>query len=307
MLVPSIMPKILTMLSNGSLIALMLGRLQMTTRDALRTYNKIAESVFCKSNRKQSFKDGAFKATTLEKQVRDLVAEKGLGEYMLYEQGEAVGTKTFVCTVPATNMAHPRLFRSYTVRENASTNCRIWEAARATTAAPTFFKHITIKDDGGAREDFLDGGLRYNNPAQLVLSEALTVFGGASKLGCLVSVGTGHPGTIGLSQPDAFQKILPTEMIGVLKQIATNCEQTAQELARRFLQLPDQYFRYSVSHGVGSVSLEEWKKIDEVQVHTKVYLADVGVSSSINKLVDILCRASEIQRPELSLQSICQS
>ena len=283
----------------------MLGRLRMTTTDALRTYNKIAGSVFCKSNRKHSFQDGAFKATTLEKQIESLVAEKALGENMLYEEDEAGPTKTFVCTVPAANMAHPRLFRSYKVRENAGTNCKIWEAARATTAAPTFFKRMTIIDDGGAQEDFLDGGLRFNNPAQLILSEALTGFGDASKLGCLVSIGTGHPGTIGLSQPDAFQKILPTEMVEVLKQIATNCERAAHELAERFRQLPNRYFRYSVSHGVGSISLEEWKKMNEVQVHTKAYLAEVGVSSSINKLVETLGQSSEIQQSELSLQSIC--
>ena len=306
MLVSSIMPKMIVVLTNCSLIALMLGRLRMTTGDALRTYNKIAESVFCKPNRKHFFQDGAFKATTLEEQIQSLVAEKALGEYILHEEDEAGATKTFVCTVPATNMAHPRLFRSYTVRENASTNCKIWEAARATTAAPTFFKRTTIVDDGGAQEDFLDGGLRFNNPAQQVLSEAFAVFGGDSKLGCLVSIGTGHPGTIGLSQPDAFQKILPTEMIGVLKRIATNCEQTAYELAGRFRQLPNRYFRYSVSHGVGSISLEEWKKMDEVQVHTKAYLAEVEVSSSINNVVAILCRASERPWPEISLQSICQ-
>lgn len=143
------------------------------------------------------------------------------------------------------------------MRENTGTNCKIWEAARATTAAPTFFKYITITDDGGAREDFLDGGLRFNNPAQLALSEAFTVFGGASKLRYLVSIGTGHPGTIGLSQPDAFQKILPTEMVRVLKRIATNYKQTAHKLAERFRRLPNRYFRYSVSHRVGSISLEE--------------------------------------------------
>ncbi|KAL9004634.1 MAG: hypothetical protein Q9188_002561, partial [Gyalolechia gomerana] len=199
--------------STGGLVALMLGRLQMTTKDALRTYNKLAGSVFCKANRKRFYKDGTFKETTLEKEVQELVAAKELGESMLRENDDAALAKTFVCAVPAANMAHPRLFRSYPVRENAGTNCKIWEAARATTAAPTFFKRITIADDGGAQEDFLDGALRFNNPARLVLEEAMKSFGGASKLGCLVSIGTGHPGTIGLSQPDAFQKILPTEMI----------------------------------------------------------------------------------------------
>lgn len=258
-------------------------------------------------NQKPLFRVETFKATTLEKQIQDLVAAKELGEYILRENDEASSTKAFVCAIPAANMAHPRLFRSYAVRENASTNCKIWEAARATTAAPTFFKHMTIVDDTGAREDFLDGGLRFNNPAQLVLSEAMTIFGGASKFGCLVGIGTGHPGTIGLSQPDAFQKILPIEMVGVLKRIATNCEQTAHELAGRFRQSPDRYFRYSVSHGVGNVSLEEWKKVNEVQVHTKAYMEEVDVSSSIDKVVEILCQPREIRRPELSLQSICQS
>ena len=291
------------MLNGYSLIALMLGRLRMTTSDALRTYNQIAGSVFCKANRKHSFKDGAFKATTLEKQIQNLVAEKDLGEYILCNKDETDATKTFVCTVPAANMAHPRLFRSYTVRENAGPNCKIWEAARATTAAPTFFKRMTIMDDGGAREDFLDGGLRFNNPARLALSEAMAIFGGASKLGCLVSIGTGHPGIIGLSQPDAFQKILPTDTVGVL---ATDCEETAQELAKQFRQSPNRYFRYNVSHGVGCISLEEWREMDDVQSHTKAYVAEVEVSSSIDRVVEILCRASEDRQSELSLQSICQ-
>ena len=285
----------------------MLGRLKMTTKDALRTYNNIAGSVFCKENKKHLFKDGTFKATTLEKQIQDLVAAKELGEYILCDNDEARSTNAFVCAIPAANMAHPRLFRSYAVQENASTNCKIWEAARATTAAPTFFKHMTIIDDTGAREDFLDGGLRFNNPAQLVLDEAMTIFGGASKLGCLVSIGTGHPGTMGLSQPDAFQKILRTEMVGVLKQIATNCEKTAHELAGRFRQSPDRYFRYSVSHGVGNISLEEWKRMNEVQTHTKAYMEEIEVSGSIKKVVEILCQPPEARRPGPLLQSICQS
>lgn len=81
-LVPSIILKILTKLNNCSLIALILSRLQMTIRDALQTYNKIAGSIFCKINRKYSFKNRAFKVTTLEKQIQSLVAEKALGEYI---------------------------------------------------------------------------------------------------------------------------------------------------------------------------------------------------------------------------------
>ena len=285
----------------------MLGRLKMTTRDALRVYNQIAESVFSKGNRKPSYKEGAFKATTLEQQVQSLVADCKLGEDMMPVDDESSFPKTFVCAVPAANFAHPRLFRSYMVRENATANCKIWEAARATTAAPTFFKRITIIEENGGSEDFLDGGMRFNNPAQLVLDEAFACFGEKASLGCLVSIGTGHPGTIGLSQPDAFQNILPTKMIPILKSSATDCERLAHELAGRFRQSLDRYFRFSVTHGVGSISLEEWQKMNEIQTQTRAYLQEVTISALIDNVVTNLCKTTEMGSSVVSLRSICQS
>ena len=116
---------------------------------------------------------------------------------------------------------------------------------------------MTIINDKSAQKNFLNGELRFNNSAQLILSEALTVFGGVSKLGCLISIETSYFNTIELSQSNTFQKILLIEMVGVLKRIATNCEQTAHELAERFRQLPNRYFRYSVSYGIDSIFLEK--------------------------------------------------
>lgn len=54
-----------------SLVALMLGRLQMTTDKALRTYNSLARAIFSKDNRKSKGQEGLFKATTLEKKVQE--------------------------------------------------------------------------------------------------------------------------------------------------------------------------------------------------------------------------------------------
>ncbi|KAL8992272.1 MAG: hypothetical protein Q9169_007232, partial [Polycauliona sp. 2 TL-2023] len=167
---------------------------------------------------------------------------------------------------------------SYTVRENASSNCKIWEAARATTAAPTFFKRITIADSDGGKEDFLDGGVRWNNPTPLVLDEAISIFGDHPRLG---------------------------SMIGKLKQIATDCELTTHNMEKRFIHFPDSFFRYSVTHGIGGISLEEWKKMKEVRTNTKAYLNEVATSGSINKAVAILCRQSKGLQPGPALQSIC--
>ena len=89
-------------------------------------------------------------------------------------------------------------------------------------------------NDEGAQENFLNGELLLNNPIQLTLDKALTIFEDASKLGYLISIGTGHSGTIGLSQPDAFQRILFIDIIEVLKEITIDCEQIAYKITERF-------------------------------------------------------------------------
>ncbi|KAI9813524.1 MAG: hypothetical protein M1826_002493 [Phylliscum demangeonii] len=219
---------------------------------ALNAYNTIAGSVFSKENKKWTTQDGLFRATTLQNRVEDLVALQNRGDFMLDEADRSALGKAFVAAMPAHDMAHPRLFRTHSAREHASGNCKIWEAARATTAAATFFKRIVI-----GQEEFIDAGIKCNNPAIRLLSEAQTVFGGDRPLNCLVSIGTGHPGVIGLPKPDPFQKILPTAVINVLKRIATDCEGTAHELSERFANASSSYFRFNVTHGAGSISLEE--------------------------------------------------
>jgi hypothetical protein len=190
------------------------------------------------------------------------------------------------------------------VRTLASANCRIWEAARATTAAPTFFKRIAIGEEGRAKEEFIDGGVRCNNPANQVLEEARNIFGDNRIVGCLISIGTGHRGTIGLAKPDSFQKILPVKLIGILKSIATDCESTAHALGLRYREFPDFYFRFNVVHGTEGISLEEWKKMGDIEAHTKAYMEDVGVSASIDTVVKILCKSVSTG---FTLGNICQS
>jgi predicted acylesterase/phospholipase RssA len=223
---------------------------------------------------------------------------------MLDPSNQSSKGKAFVCAVPANNMAHPRRFRTYPVRTLASANCRIWEAARATTAAPTFFKRIAIGEEGQAKEEFIDGGLRCNNPANQVLEEARNIFGNDRLVRCLVSIGTGHPGTIGLAKPDAFQRVLPTKLIDVLKKIAAECEHTASGLSERFKDLEKFYFRFNVTHGAEGISLEEWEKMGELTEHTKTYMADVSVSRAMDEVVDILCNP---RNTGMTIGSVCQS
>jgi predicted acylesterase/phospholipase RssA len=267
----------------------------MTTDEALRAYNSLSQVIFSGKNKKSKGKDGSFKATTLQQKIQEIVVDRGLGEFMLdpsRDSGNSGKGKAFVCAVPANNMAYTRRFRTYRVRANASANCRIWEAARATTAAPTFFKRIAIGEEGHAKEEFVDGGLGCNNPAKQVLDEARVIFGNNRPVRSLVSIGTGHLGTIGLAKPDAFQKFLPLNLIQVLRKIATDCESTAKELKQRFEPFEKFYFRFNVTHGAEGISLDEWNKMGELTEHTKAYISEE--SKDIDEVVDVLCKKTEV-------------
>jgi Patatin-like phospholipase len=84
---------------------------------------------------------------------------------------DVVQCRTFVVAKSAVNVnAPPTLFRSYSVEGERDTKCTIWQAARATTAAPTFFKPMIIENPQPPIV-YIDGGMGNNNPALLTLRE----------------------------------------------------------------------------------------------------------------------------------------
>ncbi|KAK0431699.1 FabD/lysophospholipase-like protein [Armillaria borealis] len=276
--------------STGGLIAIMLGRLKMSTEDALQSYNKISSTVFCAENRKRFYKDGKFKATTLKKEIQNVVRQAGYGndqKLLDPDAGQNSKGNVFVCSMTGINLRSPQRFRTYQGLPNQGPDCKIWEAARATTAAPTF-KAIKIAGPGGFGPDYVDAGLGFNNPTKEVRDEAKELFGPNRRIGVLVSIGTGHPGPSGFQQPKGIEKVLPLELIKVLQRITTDCESVADELAKEYGS-DDTYFRFNVLHGAEGVSLDEWKKMSEVMAHMSSYLRGPEVSRQVDRVVSYLC------------------
>ena len=54
----------------------MLGRLRMSTTEALEKYNTIAGKIFSAKNAKRVTQEGKFKATTLEREMKQIVVAK---------------------------------------------------------------------------------------------------------------------------------------------------------------------------------------------------------------------------------------
>src|ERR1700761_4134149 len=166
----------------------------------------------------------------------------------------------------------PILIRTYRGSANQTDDCHVWEAARATTATPTYFDPITIGNIGTALR-CIDGGFGQNNPVSEVYEEAKAIFRGRS-VSCLISIGCGQASTIHIPKTGFFRraKNFPNHIIQAAKDMATDCEQKHQETARSFADKSGIYFRFNVEEGLEAVGFEEWKKINNISSHTKHYM-----------------------------------
>ncbi|EPS38438.1 hypothetical protein H072_7827 [Dactylellina haptotyla CBS 200.50] len=240
--------------STGGIIALMLGRMGMTVDEAITKYETLSEEVFAET--KRWTQDGRFKATKLEAAVKKVVKEFTGTEDTLIQASvtDILGCNAFVCAQPAVNIGNPRLFRTYETREEASPNIPIWQAARATSAAPTFFKRAFI-GSGSLKEEFIDAGLGCNNPTKQLLDEAERFYEADYPISCIVSI---------------------------------DCESTAEEIEKRFKNNKDTYFRFSVDQGLQDIKLGEWDKLSTVLTHTLEYTRKFATGERIDRAVKTL-------------------
>jgi hypothetical protein len=72
----------------------------------------------------------------------------------------------------------------------------------------------------------LDGALRCNNPVNQEIEESGLIYGKERTIDCVVSIGTGQKDVITFSRPTGLQRLLPTDLILVLKRLATESEKS---------------------------------------------------------------------------------
>ncbi|KIJ39529.1 hypothetical protein M422DRAFT_110290, partial [Sphaerobolus stellatus SS14] len=276
--------------STGGIIALMLGRLRMSINDAIDCYDQLTKTVF---DATQVGGDGKFNHKVLERIIKDVVEHQvGTAEERMLDTRDNT-CKTFVCCRAAQDLSAgiPRLFRTYRSPETNTYNCMIWEAARATSAAPTFFERIFIAGPGYPNQSYIDGGLGRNNPTKQMLEEARLIFPDR-RVACVISIGTGKLSTISIPKlsffQSFFQRILPTELIRATIGIATDCEAIEQEVAQRFRSVPDFYYRFNVEQGMQSIGLAEFEKMENVVAHTDQYIRGEEVKQRFANAVSAL-------------------
>jgi Patatin-like phospholipase len=260
-------------------------------------YETLAKQVFGREQR------GKFRYNVdeLETVIAKVLGENGetCDTPLLDERHNAC--KTFV--VAKRNRAHDSgavLFKSYKV-DGLEIPCTIFQSARATSAAPTYFPEIIIENNS-----YVDGGIGYNNPAREGLKEANRIWPNR-KVGCLISVGAGlmepvsgitrimeqlgwiFGGFMMGTMPLTAEKLT---VAGYCSKLATDCQSVHFDLLEEpRLQQEGQYARYyrlSVISGMANIGLQEASRLNEISEITDAYINSPEIKKLIFNCVALL-------------------
>ncbi|KAI1496127.1 FabD/lysophospholipase-like protein [Biscogniauxia marginata] len=261
--------------STGGIMAIMLGRLGMTVDDCIKTYRVIAQRAFTPKLRFPfpGPPRGAYSAKALEKVIKEVVKTqcKSSGcpdeqtcchENLAFRDNTCV--KTIVLAMTKENAdAVPTLFKTFD-SSSIFKSCTIWEVARATSAATTFFKSIKCGRD---QIEFIDAAFGFNNPCEVLIREARNQFPEFSiRQFRVISIGTGLGDVVTIQDTR-------TSILRALKAITTTSKKVADRLDAEYGDT-NQYYRFNVDRGLEDVTLADWKKTSKISAHTHNYLQE---------------------------------
>lgn len=246
----------------------------MDVEAAINAYKRLSRRVF--TPKKRTHIGGAFihkvlgsetfDYKVLEKVIKEIVSEHlgsdtASGNVKLYQDRPKcpmwVGSNqtrsqkhadlfylsSFVCATTV-NGDIQRL-RSYPSTTEEPFNCTIWEAARATSAAPTFF--APIKFPNGMK--FRDGGLVANKPIFELINEVRKKYP-TRDISAIVSLGTGVSSSMKLGRG----------LVSVAKpcsKIAMNTEKMADSFATQY-SINRVYIARNTSASIRPMVSREW-------------------------------------------------
>ncbi|KAH7413353.1 acyl transferase/acyl hydrolase/lysophospholipase [Cadophora sp. MPI-SDFR-AT-0126] len=338
--------------STGGLNAIMLGRLRMSVDECLKDYADLAKKVFGKP-RWASYRFSPFFwfcAKYSGDRMSDVV-KKVVDEHLCQGEGYAFAMNKDMCRTVVVAMKKNRngheiahLFRSYEHhrRRQATLEDRddrrpnpmekpgpadsslIWQVARATSAAPSYFSTIKIGED-----EYGDGGFGANNPSTNIFWEVSQMnnnFDDANTLS--LSIGTG------ISRFSRFRKgpfKRPLGWLNAAKKVSTDCEKAHVEMGNiTHWGRKNMYHRFNVpekatdpskakvpkwqhmkttarrwfghngeplDRGLSKIKLDEWKPRgiwrkestqEEIERITREYLSDPAVDEELDKVAEAM-------------------
>ncbi|KAL9099785.1 MAG: hypothetical protein Q9163_004758 [Psora crenata] len=282
--------------STGGLVGILLGRLRMNVDDCIAEYEKLGKKVFAHSRwfhlrsplwwprEKYSHK-------VLEEVVQGVVNDR------VPKVGTFPGGKTFAfdenrCRVVVIAFQEqidglterPYLFRTYkNLRKGATKEEKkidrnpgpahdipIWQVARATSAAPTYFKEAKIEG-----RKYLDGGFGANNPCREIYNEVRKMNNyNENCASTIISIGTGKNKKKRMASAKGIKEVFRAglgkfiDYENFARRWAADSETVHEDMISRGAAPNStfKYFRFNVEHGLDSMKLDDWRTRGRLRV-----------------------------------------
>uniref|UniRef100_A0A7N6B845 PNPLA domain-containing protein n=1 Tax=Anabas testudineus TaxID=64144 RepID=A0A7N6B845_ANATE len=228
--------------STGAILAFMLGIFQIPLEECEQMYRKLGSDVF-----KQNVIVGTVKMgwshAFYDSEIWENILKERMGDGSMIESARDPNCPKVSAVSTIVNRGLPlkaHVFRNYRlmpgVRSHYLGDCKhkMWQAIRASSAAPGYFQEFVLGTDLHQ-----DGGLLINNPAALAIHECKCLWPN-TPLQCVLSLGTGRYETVGKNSTTYTS--LKTKLANVISS-ATDTEEVHTMLDA--LLPPDTYFRFN--------------------------------------------------------------
>ncbi|KAI9776738.1 MAG: hypothetical protein M1839_009382 [Geoglossum umbratile] len=298
----------------------MLGRLRMKVEECIQKYPEIARNVFTKPRVASwhGMPKEKYNHKFLQREVEKIVQERTPTERTRNSGFDRYPSPDDLCrtVVVANEISQTRqhegvfIFRTYNHRERyhesrvrikiknpgPAHNHMIWQVARATSAAPRYFKEIEIEG-----RKYSDGAVGHNNPAELASEEVLikegvfssTPRGLPSPILLIVSIGTGQT----VDRIERVRHRLPKlsdllpirktfDLLHRITERIVDVDDAHDRLKFQMRRDSRDYYRWTGGPAIGALELDEWRVKSKpnkpstqefIENHVDQYLEDENV------------------------------
>ena len=296
--------------STGGIAALMFARMGLSLDNVIDTYRDMSKKLFGGRRLKSLWwlLTNSQHSTKRQQKVYSRVVKEALGDSEVLLKPSAEETTesirpqvpVFTVAVDVADLTKPTIFPSYTPtfddpQRSADSlpaselqgDVTIVTAALATSAAPTYFHPAAH-----AGRTYIDGGIGFNNPAEIALKQLSSLYGPSAFTNTLISLGTGrrNENPYRAGAPRARSGIAGMiDMLRAFAHISTDAEGVHARLEERFAQT-GAYFRFNPV-GLEDIELDDWTAVDDAIKASLTYLSLPETQKRISELAERLLRA----------------
>lgn len=256
--------------STGAVLAFMLGLAHFSLEECAEMYRRFGSEVFRQNPLVGTVKMG-WSHSYYNTETWETILQEKLGHRVLIKTArDEFSPKVSAVSAVVNWGTSPKafVFRNYNHKPGSlsryagGSGCQMWQAVRASSAAPGYFQEFTLKSD-----IHQDGGIILNNPCALAVHESRLLWP-TQPFQCVLSLGTGRYDNA--KRASATSTSLRAKISNLISS-ATDTEGVHTLLDE--LLAPDVYFRFNPMLSA-LVSLDESRPqvLDQLQRDTQNYL-----------------------------------